>query len=399
MITVNSFKKSLSRQGRNLAQIRKKQSDEIMNQTFADDPTYKRVYILTKDGWKFEDAKYQYHSAQSISKDEVDYYLQFRPKVHYPIGSYVIVPDDTDFEINLTEEELRNPFLQPINQRTQWWFIVGRDNANAFVRYNIIKCNWNFQWVWDGKVQSCFGAVRSANSYTSGEWRDEISTSLDNLAGAWLPDIHYVYGDRCAELGMDDNRTIMHKQRFMFSNNDLDPKTYHVSKVVDLSPQGVIKLSIKQDSFNENRDNVELRICDYYTDEGNNRVTEPAPEFTDENKTSSITWMALDVNGELIENISERYLTLGKTSYFKVDFSNKNVSPEWRIELFDPYHEQDEETTAYYEGLISLTKFDDSILALKPGKAKSLLGKGFNLCVCDENGDYHSSITVEVREG
>ena len=178
MITMNSYKKSLSRQGRNLAQIRKKQSDEIMNQTFADDPTYKRVYILTKDGWKFEDAKYQYHSAQSISKDEVDYYLQFRPKVHYPIGSYVIVPDDTDFEINLTEEELRNPFLQPIIQRTQWWFIVGRDNANAFVRYNILKCNWNFQWVWNDKVQSCFGAVRSANSYTSCDISQILYSSL-----------------------------------------------------------------------------------------------------------------------------------------------------------------------------------------------------------------------------
>ena len=107
MITVNSFKKSLSRQGRNLAQVRKNRSDDIINQTFTSDPTYKRVYILTKDGWKFEDAKYQFHSAQSISKDDVDYYLQFRPKVHYPIGSYVIVPDDTDFDINLSDEELR----------------------------------------------------------------------------------------------------------------------------------------------------------------------------------------------------------------------------------------------------------------------------------------------------
>lgn len=198
---------------------------------------------------------------------------------------------------------------------------------------------------------------------------------------------------------MDDNRTIMHEQRFMFSNNDLDPKIYQVTKIVDLSPQGIIKLSIKQDEYNENRDNVELRICDYYTDGGNNRVTESASKFTDKNKTSCITWMTLDANGELIENISEKYLTLGKTSYFKVDFSDENVSPEWRIELFDPYHEQDEETTAYYEGLISLTPFDDSVLALKPGKAKSLLGKGFNLCVCDKNGDYHSSVTVEVREG
>lgn len=167
MIKLNDYKQKLSSHGTSQGEIRKKQSDFLMDSTFTRDVAYKKVYILTKDGWKYEDAKYQTHSTPSIAKDAVDYYLQFRPSVHFPIGSYVIVPDDTSADINLTESELENPFAQPVEKRSQWWMIVGRDNANAFVRYNILQCNWNFQWVYDGDVKSCFGCVRNANSYTS----------------------------------------------------------------------------------------------------------------------------------------------------------------------------------------------------------------------------------------
>jgi hypothetical protein len=41
-----------------------------------------------------------------------------------------------------------------------------------------------------------------------------------------------------------------------------------------MNPQGVFKMSIKQDEFDIKRDNVAERICDYYTDEGN---INPAP--------------------------------------------------------------------------------------------------------------------------
>ena len=141
MVTAEMYKNYLSSYGSNLAQVKKNQSDAIMNNSFTADAQYKRVYILTKDGWKWEDAKYQRHAKLSILKDAVDYYLQFRPKVHYPIGSYVFVPDDTDFDINISGHELDNPLSLPDERITQLWFIVGRDDANAFVRYNILKCN------------------------------------------------------------------------------------------------------------------------------------------------------------------------------------------------------------------------------------------------------------------
>ena len=393
-MNITSYKKYLSSRGNNLAQVKRIQSDQIMNNTFTADPTYKKVYILTRDGWKWEDAKYQFHTAPSVAKDAVDYYLQFRPKVHYPVGSYVIVPDDTDFDINLSNEEKRNPFTQPTENRTQWWLIVGRDESNAYVRYMILKCDWNFKWVYKGKLMSCWACSKSANSYTSGVWRDEYSMSTDNLTSSWLPDTHFVYGDKLEELGMCDTRTIMHLQRFFFSNNDLDPKIYQVTKITDLNPQGIIKLSIKQDELNEKRDNIELHVCDYYSNEGDIRIDAPENLVADDGKTSSIDWFTVDEYGELIKATSSK-LELGTTYYFGVTFSDDGIDPQWRIELVGDYSDEDKE---YYTGLMKLTKFDNIILALKPAKASSLKEKEFDLWVSDINGDYESYIRLGVSE-
>ena len=197
---------------------------------------------------------------------------------------------------------------------------------------------------------------------------------------------------------MCDTRTVMHEQRFFYTNNDLDPKIYQVTKVTDLNPQGVIKISIKQDELNEKRDNVELRVCDYYTNEGDVLVDIPTVEVIDADKTSTINWFTTDDDGELID-APETKLELGVTYYFEASFSGDNkIDSQWRIELIDDYNEFSDEDKEYYLGLMKLTKFDATTLALKPAKASSLKGKRFTLSVCDENGEYYSSIEVEVAE-
>ena len=393
-MNITSYKNYLSSRGTSLGQVKRTQSDVVMNSTFTSDPTYKKVYILTKDGWKWEDAKYQFHTTPSVSKDAVDYYLQFRPKVHYPVGSYIIVPDDTDFDINLSEEEKRNPFSQPIEKRSQWWIIVGRDEANAYVRYMILKCDWDFRWIYKGQLMTCWACSKNANSYTSGVWRDEYSMSLDNLTSAFLPDTYHVYGDKLEELGLADTRTVMYLQRFFMSNNDLEPKIYQVTKITDINPQGIIKLSIKQDELNEKRDNIELHVCDYYTDEGDILINKPDVDTSYDTKTSTIKWMTVDEQGELVEG-TESKLQIGQIYYFEVKFSDANIDPQWRIDLVGDYSEKDKEK---YIGYMKLTKFDYSTLALKPAKASSLKGKKFILSVEDINGQYPSSIELEVDE-
>ena len=51
MVTAEMYKNYLSSYGSNLAQVKKNQSDAIMNNSFTADAQYKRVYILTKDGF------------------------------------------------------------------------------------------------------------------------------------------------------------------------------------------------------------------------------------------------------------------------------------------------------------------------------------------------------------
>lgn len=401
-MNINQYKSYLSSHGNTLGQIKKNQSDVLMNSTFTQDPNYKRVYILTKDGWKWEDAKYQTHSTPSISKDPVDYYLQFRPKTHYPIGSYVIVPDDTSADINLTEDELVNPFLQPTKNRTQWWIIVGRDEANAFVRYMILKCDWEFRWVYKGRLQTCWACSKTQQSYNAGVWRDDYSTSQDNLTASWLPDPRYTYGDKVEELGLCDTRSITHGQRFFMSNNEIYPKVYEVTKITEINPQGVIKISVKQDELNEKRDNIELRVCDYYTDEGDIQIDKPTVETPDITKFSEIYWMTVNDDGELEENIDQNAeLQIGQTSYFATKFyeglDEIKVDGQWRIELAETDGLSDEDIS-YYVGLMKLTKFDTSTIALKPAKASSLKGMKFVLTVSDIDGQYEGSKVVKVGE-
>ena len=230
-------------------------------------------------------------------------------------------------------------------------------------------------------------------------WADEISSSLDDLTSSWLPDTFHVYGDKLESLGMSDTRTIMHGQRFFMSNNDLDPKIYEVTKIKDISPQGIIKLSIKQDELDKKRDNIELRVCDYYSINGDIQVNEPVLIEPDDSirdmTTSTIYWMDINEDGELdYANMKEnKSLHIGQSSYFKAESNYMDFDPEWRITLIGEYSDEDKK---YYEGLIKITEFNNSSISIKPGKANSLIGKKFLLSVSDKQGNYYSSIEVEV---
>lgn len=394
------YKSYLASEGNTLSQIKRNESDIVINQTFTADAAYKKVYILTQNGWKFEDAKYQIHTTPSILKDAVDYYLQFRPKIHYPIGSYVFIPDDNDFDINLSGSELDNPFTLPDDRITQLWFIVGRDDALSYVRYNVLKCNWNFKWLYKHNLYSCWGANRSASSYTSGKWTDEYSSALDNLTSAWIPDTYYTYGNNIYELGLSDTRTIMHEQRFMLTNNILDPKVYQVTKVVDLNPSGIIKLSIKQDELNEKRDNIKLKICDYYNDSGESNVSFVKDDFMPVVENPEIKWMQLNSEGELDEVLDDilKYLHIGQSSYFECIPSNVESHLNWNIEFVNVENHYSSEECSHFEGLIKITALKNGVISVKPGRTKKLIGKHYLLSVEDRYGFIRSSIELEVGE-
>ena len=405
MITSDMYKTMLNVKGKNLSQVRQYNSAMVMNATFTGDIGYKRVYILDKEeGWKYEDAKYSKHATPSILKDAVDYYLQFRPRVHYPVGTYVFIPNDMDYNIGFEEEDPVDPFKDENFDVNKLWLIVGKNDANEFVRYNIIKCNWNFRWIarvnGENKILNVWGAVRNANSYTSGVWTADYTTALDNITNAWIPDIFLLYEDKLSDYDLCDTRYLRHDHRFMLTHNKLDPKVYTVTKVQDLVPQGIIKLTLKQDELNNVRDNVDLMLCDYYNSFGE-VVTKQESHIDD--TARSFLWSAIiDENGVLQRNQEQdNILHIAVISYFNVEFFLKgklqDLNAEWRIN-YNGSSELSEDEIKHLCDLMVMRQIDKSTISIKPAKTNKLIGEKFILSVQDSNGDYASSIELEVQK-
>ena len=388
MITSDMYQSMLNIKGSNLSQVRQYNSAMVLNATFTGDIGYKRVYILDRnEGWKYEDAKYSKHATPSILKDAVDYYLQFRPCIHYPVGTYVFIPNDEDYEIGFEDYEPIDPFKDENFDVDKLWMIVGRNDANEFVRYNIIKCNWNFRWIarmnGENKIFNIWGAVRNANSYTSGVWAADYSTALDNVTNAWIPDTYLLY-----------------EHRFMLTHNKLDPKVYAVTKVQDLVPQGIIKLTLKQDELDETRDNVDLMVCNYYN--GSGEIVTKQESHIDDTARSYIWSAIVDEDGVLQRNrTQDKVLHIAKTSYFNVEFFLKNklqdLNAEWRID-YNGTSDLSNDEIKHLCDLLVMRQIDKSTISIKPAKTNKLIGEKFVLSVQDSNGDYASSVELEVQK-
>lgn len=171
-----------------VAQQIKQSSDQIMEDTWWNDPQSKTCYIYDyfhddqpdkADHMTYEyttktriDAKFIIKSYQSIDKDQVEYYLQFRPseKVEFeskdelyyfekdyrkrygnqefPVGMYVDIPDD------------RGVYRK--------WMVCSVERANQFPKYLILPINYRLMWIErkDGKriKRKMWGCLRLQSS-------------------------------------------------------------------------------------------------------------------------------------------------------------------------------------------------------------------------------------------
>lgn len=167
----------------------KHDSDVLMESTWNSDLQSKVCYIYDYShdnepdknvGMTYEnttktkiDAKFIVKTYQSIDKDQVEYYIQFRPsqkvwfeesdELYYfetdyrqkygvqdfPIGMMIDIPDDTGIYHK--------------------WLICSKEPANQFVKYLVLPCNYFLHWVEnDGQnryKRSMWVVLRNQNSY------------------------------------------------------------------------------------------------------------------------------------------------------------------------------------------------------------------------------------------
>lgn len=287
-----------------IGQIYKEQSDWAMEQTWWNDPQSKVAYIYDyfhddqpeiKDHMTYEnttktriDIKFIVKSYQSMDKDQVDYYIQFRPDekfdftekdelyyyekdfhkkygADYPIGMMIDIPDD------------RGIYHK--------WLICRDEPANQFPKFLILPLNYRLYWIeQDGDKRykrNMWCAIRMQSSYTSGSYVDKVFSRPDNQTKLWFSmnsiTEKFWYSD--------DNDKNM---RLIVSAPIKEPVTWRITKCENAQPLGIQKLTLYQDRFNEHTDYVNLETGEMYANYFDSEIAPTDPD-TPTTPPSSIT--------------------------------------------------------------------------------------------------------------
>lgn len=336
-----------------LGQIYKEESDFLMEETWDNSIASKTCYIydhfhddfftdehgITRslaEGMTYEntnktkiDAKFIVKSYQSMDKDQVEYYLMFRPSqpvrfnegddlyyyetdfrkrygATFPIGLWVDLPDD------------RGVYHK--------WLICRNEPANQFPKYLILPANYELMWVEKNNEKRIkrrmWCVLRQQMSYTSGVYVDRVFGHTDNQNKLILPmnsiTEKFWYTD-------DDSKNM----RVIVSALMENPTVWKITKCESASPLGLQKLTLYTNFFNEHTDYVNFETGEMYA---NYFDSEIAPTDPSTPTPSSIT-----------ARIS------ASTSTIKVGGSYKNLT----VNLFNDSNE--DITTEYADATFTWT--------------------------------------------
>ena len=256
-----------------IGQIYKEQSDFVMEQTFFNDIQSKVCYIYDyfhddqpelKDHMTYEnttktriDAKFIIKTYQSMDKDQVEYYLQFKPsqKTEFSEGDELYY-FETDYRKKYHNDDFIGMFIDIPDDKGIYrkWIICKKEIANQFVKFLILPVNYQLMWI-ETKGQEkikrkMWCVLRNQNSYNSGIWRDYIFTSQENQNKLILPlntiteKIWYT----------NENSKNMRVLVSAFTEN---PVAWIISKVETANNLGLQMLTLYQDFFDQNKDYIE----------------------------------------------------------------------------------------------------------------------------------------------
>lgn len=273
MSIYDMHRKRMRLQGNNIGQIHKNQSDEIMEQTWDNDIQSKICYIYDfyhddqprlAEGMTYEnttktriDAKFIVKSYQSMDKDQVDYYIQFKPtqKTHFSEGDELYY-FETDYRKKYHNDNFIGLFIDIPNDENIYekWMILRTEPANQFPKYLILKCNYELMWIENNGTEKIkrrmWSVLKMQSSYNSGLWTDLRFTSQENQDKVWLP------LNPITEKIWYTNESSKNMRVLVSSFTD-NAIAWQISKVENAQPLGIQKLTLYQDFFDQHRDYIE----------------------------------------------------------------------------------------------------------------------------------------------
>ena len=203
------------------------------------------------------DAKFIVKSYQSMDKDQVDYYIQFKPtqKTHFSEGDELYY-FETDYRQKYHNDNFIGLFIDIPNDENIYekWMILRTEPANQFPKYLILKCNYELMWIENNGTEKIkrrmWSVLKIQNSYNSGLWTDLRFTSQENQDKVWLP------LNPITEKIWYTNESSKNMRVLVSSFTD-NAIAWQISKVENAQPLGVQKLTLYQDFFDQHRDYIE----------------------------------------------------------------------------------------------------------------------------------------------
>lgn len=272
MLSFEGMKKKNSNVG-TIGQQLKKSSDMVMQNTFDNDVQTKIGYLYdyyhddqagSRSGYNPSlsktkipvKLKFIVKSYKTIAKDEPDYHIQFSPDdwnnqtfkpdwfnkyqrldIEFPVGLYVDIEND------------RGVYEK--------WLICYNESSNQFPKFGVIKCNYKFTWITDNGVnryqRRVWGVERIQNSYTSGIWDGDKTTAYDDQGKFFVP-------------WFPITSELKHDMRLFISILQKESYVYTITKIKNTAPKGIVSVTVKQDTFNEHTDYVNLETGDMFAD-------------------------------------------------------------------------------------------------------------------------------------
>ena len=272
-----------------IGQIYKEQSDELMEWTWDNDIQSKVCYIYDyfRDdqpdknvGMTYDhttktriDAKFIVKSYQSIDKDQVEYYIQFKPsqKTRFEEGDELYY-FETDYRRKYGVQDFPIGLMIDIADDTglyHKWLICSKEPANQFVKYLVLPCDYFLHWIErDGQniyKRSMWCVQRQQSSYTIGTYRDRYFEHPDNQTKIWLG-----LNSITEKFWYNDDRE--KTMRLIVSAPTENPIVWSVTKCENFKPIGIQKLTLYQDYYDPNTDylekddngNIIAMYADYY---------------------------------------------------------------------------------------------------------------------------------------
>lgn len=324
---------------RTIGEIHKANSDWAMDYAWESDISSKVCYIYDyfhddffqdehgivrtlKDGMTYDntnktriDAKFIIKSHQSMDKDQIEHYIQFRPsqKLTFQEGDDLYY-FETDYRLKFNSDFPIGLFIDIPDDRKVYhkWLICRKEFANQFPKYLILPCDYELMWIEKDREKKIkrrmWSVLRMQSSYTIGTYTDFRFTKVDNQNKIWLP-----MNSITSKLWYTDDES--KNTRVIVSSLTEHPATWTITKVENVQPFGIQKLTLYGNVFNEHTDYVNYETGEMYADLLESKVGAITPMSPSTSLNSSNSPITIKISSS--------------TSYVKVGGSYKTFTANY----------------------------------------------------------------------